>query len=82
MKKYFIFLILFYSLSIVAKAQDNSMYEKHWYVHKGDTMPYRLLLPENYDPAKKYPLILFLHGAGERGNDNELQLVHGSKLFL
>jgi len=45
-------------------------------------MPYRLLLPENYNPAKKYPLILFLHGAGERGSDNELQLVHGAKLFL
>ena len=25
-------------------------------------MPYRFLLPENYDPGKKYPLILNLHG--------------------
>jgi predicted peptidase len=30
---------------------------------------------------KKYPVILFLHGAGERGTDNEKQLVHGAKLF-
>jgi len=36
----------------------------------------------NYDAAKKYPLILLLHGAGERGNDNESQLVHGAGLFL
>jgi predicted peptidase len=36
----------------------------------------------NYDAAKKYPLILVLHGAGERGNDNESQLVHGAGLFL
>ena len=30
----------------------------------------------------KYPVVLFLHGAGERGSDNTKQLVHGSKLFL
>lgn len=63
-------------------AQDLSLYEKHLYLNKGDTLPYRILLPENYDASKKYPLILVLHGAGERGNDNEKQLVHGSRLFL
>lgn len=63
-------------------AQDKSSYEKHWLVKDGDTLPYRLLLPKNYDASKKYPLILFLHGSGERGNDNEAQLTHGWKLFL
>lgn len=64
------------------EAQDLSMYEKHWMVQNGDTMPYRVLLPENYDPAKQYPLVLFLHGRGESGTNNESQLIHGSKLFL
>jgi predicted peptidase len=63
-------------------AQDLDLYEKGWFVKKGDTLPYRVLLPGNYDASKKYPLILFLHGSGERGRDNEKQLVHGSKLFL
>ncbi len=63
-------------------AQDLSLYEKKMFIVKKDTLPYRLLLPKNYDPNKSYPLILMLHGAGERGNDNEKQLVHGSKLFL
>jgi len=63
-------------------AQDLSLFEKHYFISNGDTLPYRLLLPENYDAAKKYPLIVFLHGSGERGNNNESQLVHGATLFL
>ncbi|WP_391559084.1 chitobiase/beta-hexosaminidase C-terminal domain-containing protein [Robertmurraya sp.] len=38
-------------------------------------MPYRLYVPENYDPSKSYPLVLFLHGGGERGTDNEKQIL-------
>jgi predicted peptidase len=72
-------LILFYTL---VNAQDLNLYQKKLYISGNDTMRYRLLLPYNYDASKKYPLILFLHGAGERGNDNEKQLVHGAKLFL
>jgi predicted peptidase len=49
---------------------------------KGHALPYRLLKPEGYDPKEKYPLVLFLHGAGERGTDNEKQLVHGVAEFL
>jgi poly(3-hydroxybutyrate) depolymerase/lysophospholipase L1-like esterase len=48
----------------------------------GQTLPYRLLTPKNYDAAKKYPLVVFLHGAGERGDDNAAQLKHGTSLFL
>lgn len=56
-------------------------YEKKRYITKNDTLPYRILLPENYNPQKSYPLLVFLHGAGERGKDNHKQLVHGSSLF-
>ncbi len=65
-----------------AKAQDLNLYQKKWLIDGRDTLPYRLLLPQDYDASKKYPLILFLHGSGERGNDNEAQLVHGGRLFL
>ena len=58
------------------------VYEKKEFTLAVDKiLPYRILYPENYDRNKKYPLLLFLHGAGERGNDNEKQLVHGAKLF-
>lgn len=45
-------------------------------------MPYRILPPRNADPETSYPLLVFLHGAGERGIDNEQQLNTGSELFL
>lgn len=48
---------------------------------KGGKLLYRLLTPKDYDASKKYPLVLFLHGAGERGADNAAQLVHGMKDF-
>ncbi len=62
-------------------AQDTSAYQKKTFEHKGQTLPYRILLPKNFDSNTTYPLVLFLHGSGERGNDNEAQLVHGSSLF-
>ncbi len=47
---------------------------------KGDTLNYRLLNPDS-DSLRKYPLIIFLHGSGERGNDNEAQLKWGVMNF-
>lgn len=47
----------------------------------GYKLNYRILYPVNYTPGKSYPVILFLHGAGERGNDNEAQLVHGGDML-
>ena len=38
--------------------------------------------PAEKKGEKKSPLVLFLHGAGERGNDNEKQLVHGGQMWL
>lgn len=53
----------------------------------GKVLKYRLLKPIDFDAAKagdgqqKYPLVLFLHGAGERGDDNVRQLIHGGRNF-
>lgn len=47
----------------------------------GATLPYRLLTPEKIEAGKRYPVVIFLHGAGERGNDNQKQLKHGAGLF-
>lgn len=48
----------------------------------GASTSYRLLAPAKMEEGKRYPLVLFLHGAGERGSDNELQLKHFPEKML
>ncbi len=76
---FWLLLLLVAPLSLFA--QDG--FAKKSFVSSEDvTLNYRELTPENAKPNKKYPLVLFLHGAGERGSDNELQLTHGANMFL
>lgn len=48
--------------------------QKCIYVKGIDSLRFRLMLPINKDSLIKYPLLLFFHGAGERGNDNVRQM--------
>jgi predicted peptidase len=41
------------------------------------TLPYLLYLPKDYDPQKHWPLVLFLHGSGERGTNLTRVTRHG-----
>ena len=66
--------------AIVATAQEN-LYKEKMHIQGKDTLQYRIMYPENFSKTQQYPVVLFLHGAGERGDDNKKQLVHGSKLF-
>jgi predicted peptidase len=45
---------------------------------RGETLPYRLFIPLHYDQKKKYPLVVYLHGGGGRGNDNRKQIDGGN----
>ncbi len=82
MRKISVFLLLIVSFATFAqrKFDKDTMFLRGEYKTGNFVLPYRLLLPENYSPDKKYPLILFLHGAGERGTDNESQLIHIRKV--
>ncbi|MCH4821778.1 prolyl oligopeptidase family serine peptidase [Gramella lutea] len=76
----FFFLMLMQSVSVFA--QDKEAFLRETFISGGDTLNYRILYPENFSEAEEYPLVLVLHGAGERGDNNEAQLVHGSDIFL
>jgi predicted peptidase len=41
------------------------------------SMKYLLYLPKDYQQKESWPLLLFLHGAGERGDNLELVKKHG-----
>jgi predicted peptidase len=44
----------------------------------GEAMQYRLFVPPGYDASRKYPIVLWLHGAAGRGSDNYSQLSAGN----
>lgn len=73
--------LCFIVLSTQAQLTQDA-YEKQVYTRNGQQLNYRILYPEGFNQDKSYPVLLILHGGGERGDDNEKQLVHGSSLFL
>lgn len=65
--------ILIIAVSQTFSQVHNSMQGRS-YRNGSTTVMYRLFVPANYDPSKKYPLIVTMHGVGERGNDNTRQV--------
>jgi predicted peptidase len=67
-------------LPVTAHAQNKSQtwlstnFMARSHVITGGTMYYRLYKPVGYDSTKKYPIVVALHGIGERGNNNTAQI--------
>ncbi len=87
LRNYFLLLLLSmtaFALLQTASAADSwqDAYEAKTYQGADEkTLPYRLLRPEKIEPGKTYPLVLFLHGLGERGDDNAKQIVYFAEGF-
>jgi len=88
-----IFTISFLITAVTFSIKAQNQFEKQIFVGKNDTLLYNILRPLKYNASlkdgqekifgnKRYPLVLFLHGAGERGSDNEQQIIHIKELFL
>lgn len=75
-KSIFVFILSVFSVCSFAQFKSAS------FMVNGFTLPYQVMFPENYDETKTYPLLVFLHGGGERGNDNQKQLTHGKQFLI
>ena len=67
-------------IDIQSASSQSLRFSFNKYIDKGDTLNYRQLYPDS-DTMRKYPLVIFLHGSGERGSDNEAQLKWGVTNF-
>ena len=70
-------------MDLQVKEQQAGVIETGTFANKqGESLAYSWLTPKDYDPSKKYPLVLFLHGAGERGDDGQSHVrVNGCDKF-
>ena len=81
MKFSVIFFVIILMISLSTNAQDNKQtahsFEKEIKITLSAN--YLLYLPQDYTESndKNFPLVLFLHGAGERGDDLEKVKIHG-----
>jgi len=66
-------------LAAQAQNEDSNLFIARVFKSKhGETMPYRIFIPRDYDSQKKYPLVLWLHGGAGRGTDNLKQISGGN----
>jgi predicted peptidase len=72
------FIYLFFLFPFLLNAQ----FTPASYQIQGKILKYQVMFPEGYSENKPYPLLVFLHGAGERGDDNEKQLTHGKQFLI
>ena len=75
-KKYFFYFLLLFLLPLFLLAQKKGV-SKRLYKSASITIPYSLIYINCDSSDQELPLLLFLHGAGERGNDNTSQLEVG-----
>jgi len=68
---------LLISILMVTSTPGATPEAREWKAADGTVVKYRWSAPEKTEPGKTYPLVVFLHGAGERGDDNRAQLKHG-----
>lgn len=70
-------LLCWCSLTSAAETAKQAFDARLYQSSDDGSLPYRIHLPQTIEHGRKYPLILFFHGAGERGTDNGGQLRFG-----
>ncbi len=65
----------------VRAAEPAHFVERSTSLH-GQAYRYQVFVPDGWTARHAWPLVLFLHGSGERGNDNRSQLSQGMPPWL
>jgi predicted peptidase len=68
----FLFLCLLITVPAHAKKYETGFVDRA-ITRQGISYKYQVFVPEDWTPHQKWPVILFLHGVGERGDDGLLQ---------
>ena len=80
LKNLHVFIAIF--ILIISCEQNEIVPKFSKFKSEDSQLNFRILYPKNFDKNRSYPLTLFLHGIGERGDDNKLQLKYVDKVFL
>lgn len=82
MKKVFVFtLFLLLFTNCVTSERYGVEFLKRAIVVRGEEYSYRVYVPANRTPGQKLPVMLFLHGSGSCGDDNEAQIAGFDKFI-
>jgi predicted peptidase len=65
------------SIQLLSAQDLQQQFQPKTFQNDDFVLNYRISIPPNLKPDEQVPLVLFLHGAGERGDDNTSQLRHG-----
>ena len=77
-----VFLVIICSFTCAAQQRESDLLPNVFKNNKGETLPYRLFIPPDYNSQRKYPLVVYLHGGGGVGNDNRKQIQGGNSYLI
>jgi predicted peptidase len=69
------------TFSLMTLTSPAASYTSRTYSDPTGSIRYQLLVPPGYDATKKYPVLIFFHGIGERGTDGASQLKWVAPVF-
>ncbi len=74
--RFHLFILCALLLSPLRAEKPEEAFETHTFQDGDFALNYRIYIPPDLKPGEKIPLVLFFHGAGERGDNNIRQLHH------